>query len=352
LNAQGKNCESPEVSIILPCRNEQKYIGKALDSLLANDYPKEKMEVFVVDGMSTDQTRAIVHSYSEKFPHIRLLDNPKMIVPSALNIAIQNAMGQIVIRMDAHNVYEETYVSMCVRYLREYDVDNVGGMWIILPGSDTLLSKGIALAIAHPFGAGNAYYKIGSKEPKYVDTVPFGCYKREVFDRIGCFDEELIRNQDDEFNLRLIKSGGKILLAPDIKSYYYARDSLSKLWRMYFQYGYFKPLVAKKVGSVLTWRQLVPALFVMSLFVSGGLSMINHNFVWILSSIVFLYCSANVSASFLIARASELKYLFVLPFIFGVIHFGYGLGYLKGILDFIVMKKNKWVKKTDIPITR
>ena len=344
--------ENTLVSIIIPCRNEGKFISKTLDSIIANDYPKEKIEIFVVDGMSTDQTRGIVQSYAERYPYICLLANPKKIAPAALNIGIQHAKGQIIMRMDAHNVYDCSYISKSVRYLKEYDADNVGGIWVIRPGSDTMLSNAVALASTHPFSAGNAYYKIGSKEPRYVDTVPFGCYKREVFERIGQFDEDLVRNQDDELNHRLIKSGGKILLAPDIKSYYFARDSLSKLWNMNYQYGYFKPLVAKKIGSVLTFRQLVPALFLMSLSVSGILSIINAELKWVLYAIVLLYLAANIGASFLIARTVGLKYLLVLPIIFGAIHFGYGVGYLKGILDFIVLKRQGVRKNSDVPITR
>lgn len=235
-----------KVSIIIPCRNEEKFIGKCLDSIIAQDYPIDNLEVLVVDGMSEDNTRKIVKNYIQKYSFVKLLENPQKIVPTALNIGIKNAKGDIFIIMGAHSIYEKDYIFKCVKYLHAYDVDNVGGIGITLPGDNTIIAKSIALALSHPFGVGNAYFRIGSKEPRYVDTVPFGCYKREVFDRIGLFDEDLVRNQDDEFNLRLIKNGGKILLGPDIISYYYARDSIHKLWKMYFQYGYFKPSVAKK----------------------------------------------------------------------------------------------------------
>jgi len=347
-----ENKNFPFVSIIIPCRNEEKFIGKCLDSIIAQNYPKDKIEVLVVDGRSTDRTREIVKKYAQKYPFIKVLDNPRKITPTALNIGIRQAKGEIIIRMDAHNVYEESYVSKCVKYLKEYNVDNVGGIWVTLPANNTIVAKSIALALSHPFGVGNAYFRIGSKKPRFVDTVPFGCYKKEVFEKIGLFDEELIRNQDDEFNLRLIKNGGKILLVPDIISYYYARDSLSKLWKMYFQYGYFKPLVVRKIGDILTWRQLIPAIFVSSLILTGVLSFFSKLFLWLFSLIVCSYLLTNFGFSFAIAIKKELKFFPVLPFVFATLHFSYGLGYLKGIWDFLIHKKHLKKKIEDIPLTR
>lgn len=343
---------SPFVSIIIPCRNEERHIGKCLDSIIEQDYPKEKIEIMVVDGMSNDKTREIIKEYSKQHQHVILLDNPKKIVPTAMNKGIQNAHGEIIIRMDAHNIYEKDYVSKCVKYLQEYDVDNVGGIWVTLPSNDTLFAQSIAFALSHSFGVGNAHFRIGSKEPKFVDTVPFGCYKREVFQKIGLFNEDLVRNQDDEFNLRLIKNGGKILLVPEIVSYYFARESLAKLWKMYFQYGYFKPLVVKKVGAVLTGRQLMPAIFVGSLIISGIFSPLLKPFLILFLLLIFLYLSANIIASGSIALKKGLQYIFALPIVFATLHFSYGIGYLKGIWDFIILKKHKRNKIADVPLTR
>jgi len=340
------------VSIVIPCRNEESFINKCLDSIIANDYPKDKLEILVVDGMSEDGTREIVENYSKKYSFIKLLSNQKRIVPTALNIGIQNASGEIIIRMDAHNVYKNNYISKCVRYLNEYDADNVGGIWVTLPGKESLIAKAIAIALAHLFGVGDSYFRTGVKEPRYVDTVPFGCYKREVFGKIGLFDEELVRNQDDEFNLRLIRNGGKILLVPEIISYYYGRDSLAKLWKMYYQYGYFKPLVAQKVGAILTWRQLIPSVFVGSLILTGLLSFFSDYFLWLFLLIVVFYLSANLAFSISIAFKGGLKLLPVLPIAFVTLHFSYGLGYLKGIWDFMILKRHLRRKIADVPITR
>ena len=342
----------PSVSIIIPCRNEEKFIGKCLDSIIAQDYPKDRIEVLVIDGRSTDRTREIVKKYAQKYPFIKVLDNPRKITPTALNIGIKKAKGEIIIRMDAHNVYEESYVSKCVKYLKEYNVDNVGGIWIVLPANDTIVAKSIALALSHPFGVGNAYYRIGSKKPKFVDTVPFGCYKKEIFEKIGLFDEDLLRGQDAEFNARLRKNGGKILLVPEIISYYYARDSLSKLRRMYFQYGYFKPLTAKKIGNVYTIRQLIPGAFVGSLIILLMLSVIYRPFLWLFLFILGSYTITNLGFSLKISFKKGFRFFFVLPLVFATIHFSYGIGYLKGIWDFIILKKHKKKKIEDMPLTR
>ena len=347
-----KDKNYPSVSIIIPCRNEEKYIGKCLDSIIAQNYPKDRLEVLVVDGRSTDGTKEIVKGYIQKYVFIKVLDNPRKIAPTALNIGIKEAKNEIIIRMDAHNVYEKSYVSKCIKYLREYSVDNVGGIGVTLPGANTIIAKSIALALSHPFGVGNSYFRIGSKKPRLVDTIPFGCYRKEVFEKIGLFDEDLLRGQDAEFNARLRKNGGRILLVPEIVSYYYARDSLSKLWRMYFQYGYFKPLTAKKIGNVYTWRQLIPGTFVGSLIILAILTIIYKPFLWLFLFILGSYIIANLAFSLIISFKKGFRFFFVLPLVFATLHFSYGIGYLKGIWDFIIFKRHKKKKIEDMPLTR
>ena len=266
----GTQLALPMVTVIVPCRNEGKWIAPCLASILGNDYPRQRLEVLVVDGMSSDETRAVVERYAADNACIRLLDNAKQITPVALNIGIAAAQGTVVLRMDAHVDYPADYISSLVRLLVETGADNVGGVCLTRPGSETAMARAIAVGMSHPLGVGNSYFRIGSAEERWVDTVPFGCYHREVFGRIGLFDEELVRNQDDEFNFRLIRSGGRILLSPTVVCRYFTRDSLGKLWRMYYQYGYFKPLVVRKVKGVMTLRQLGPPLFVLCL-VAGAL---------------------------------------------------------------------------------
>lgn len=218
--------ERPFVSIVVPCRNETEYIRPLLDSILANTYPRDRLEVLIVDGMSDDGTRAVIAEYVARHPVIRLLDNPKRITPCALNLGISRARGTIIVRMDAHASYPPNYVADLVDWLERTGADNVGGAWVTLPGGDTATARAIAAALSHPFGIGNARYRLGTTELREVDTVPFGCFRRDVFDRVGLFDEELVRNQDDEFNFRLLRAGGRILLVPGVVSHYYARRTL------------------------------------------------------------------------------------------------------------------------------
>lgn len=325
----------PFISIIIPCRNEEMFIGKCLDSVLLNDYQREKLELFVVDGMSDDRTQEIVERYCEKYPFIKLLKNNKRIVPAALNIGIRNAKGQVIMRLDAHNSYEKNYISQCASYLQEYAADNVGGRWITLPGNNTLIAKSISQVLSSPFGVGNALFRIGSKMPKYVDTVPFGCYRRDVFEKIGLFNEHLVRNQDIEFNLRLKKSGGKILLVPNIVSYYHARSDLKALFKQNFWNGFWVIYSNKFARLPFSIRHLVPFAFVFSLISSFGVSFFCKPFTYLFFLITGLYMITNMVFSFSIALQKGLKYFPFLLTSFLILHISYGLGSLWGIMKIL-----------------
>ncbi|HUT28434.1 MAG TPA: glycosyltransferase family 2 protein [Sedimentisphaerales bacterium] len=340
----------PDVSIVIPCRNEEKFIGQCLDSIIGNDYPKDKLQLLVVDGMSEDGTRKIVKEYAERLGFIELVDNCERITSSAFNKGIKAAKGEVVLIMSAHSTCEGDYISQCVNYLTNTDADNVGGLCKILPQDSSLIANSIAYALSSSFGAGNAYYRTGSRRPRYVDTVFGGCYRRSIFERIGFFDEDLVRTQDSEFNARLLKNGGRILLVPTIVSYYYTRRSLRDLWKMNLQYGYYKPLAARKIGKVYTARQLIPPLFVVSLAGSLMGGMFYNPLLLLFVFILGFYMAVNLGFSLRISLEKGLRYLFVLPLVFGVIHFGWGIGYLKGVLDFIVFNKTKGNR--DLPITR
>lgn len=343
---------SPLVSAIVPCSNEERFIANCLDSIVAQDYPKDKLEVFVVDGMSEDGTRKIIKQYTERFPFINLLDNYKRTTSSAFNRGIKAAKGDIIIIMGSHSTYEKDYMSQCVSYLTNGDANNVGGKMITLPQNDSLRAKSIAFALSNRFGVGNSAFRTTCKSSKYVDTVFGGCYRKELFEKIGLFDEELLRNQDDEFNFRLIRNGGKILLVPEIVSYYYARNSWKNLWTMFFQYGYFKPLVARKVGGFLTWRQTIPALFVGSLIFTGILSFFGKRFLWLFLFVVALYVVANTVFSFSVSLKKGLKLLPFVAISFATLHLSYGIGYLKGIWDFLVLKQHLRKRIKNIKLTR
>jgi glycosyltransferase involved in cell wall biosynthesis len=320
------------ISIISPIYNESQFIDKFLDSILTQDYPKEYTEVLLIDGMSTDGTRDKIRLYQKKYPFFRLLDNPHQTVPYALNIGIRQAKGDVIIRLDAHCEYPQNYFSRLVEELYNLHADNVGGVWKTLPAKDTAICEAIAIGSSHPFGVGGSAHKIGVKEIKQVDTVPFGCYRRDVFDKIGLFDEELTRNQDDEFNARLIEHGGKIYILPDLVIEYHARDSFSKMRRMYYQYGLFKPLVNKKLRKPASTRQFFPALFVIGIVAGGILSMVSSIIAGMYIAVLLIYLLLGLSIGIRSARKFKRWSLIVLmPYTFLNIHLSYGWGYIKGI---------------------
>jgi glycosyltransferase involved in cell wall biosynthesis len=342
----------PEVSVIVPCRNEVGWIARCLESILCNDYPRDRLEVLVVDGMSDDGTRSIIEDVARQHPAIRLIDNPKRITPTALNAGIAAARGAIIMRMDAHVEYPPDYVSKLIDQLEQSGADNVGGVCLTCPANESALARAIAVGMSHPLGVGNSHFRIGSTKSRWVDTVPFGCYRRDVFDRIGVFDEELTRNQDDELNLRLIRAGGRILLVPDVVSQYYARDSLLRLWRMYFQYGYFKPLVIRKIGRVMTLRQVVPSLFAAALVV---LAIAAYWSTLALAALAFLVGSyllaiAGVASSTLTKQGFACaSWLFA---VFPTLHFAYGSGFFEGVFHFMLLRRRGAKDSTNVPLSR
>jgi glycosyltransferase involved in cell wall biosynthesis len=312
----------PFVSIIIPCRNEEDFIAKCLDSILKNDYPKEKMEVLVVDGQSRDGTREIVEKFkiqNSEFK-IRLLDNPKKITPTALNLGIKNAKGEIIIRMDAHATYEKDYISKCIKHLQNYKADNIGGAIKTIPSEDTLVARAIALSLSHPFGTGGSYFRTGVKEPREVDTVFGGCYRKEVFEKIGIFNENLERSQDIEFNLRLKKAGGKIFLVPEIVSYYYPKSSLKDFFLHSFKDGIWAIYPLKFTKIPLCPRHYIPLFFVLTLPLS----------IWFYLPVT-CYFSIKISL-----KKKNLSYFFVMPIVFASRHFGYGLGSILGLIKLLI----------------
>lgn len=328
------------ISIICPIYNEEKHIAKCLDSILAQDYPHEDMEVLLVDGMSVDRTRDIVMLYQEKYPFIQLLDNPCRTVPYAMNVGIIASKGNVIIRLDAHCIYPQNYTSELVSSLTRLNADNVGAVCNTKPAKENSVCYSIAICSSHRFGVGNSEFRIGVDDIKEVDTVPFGCYKRDVFDMIGLFDEELTRNQDDEFNARLIKNGGKIYLIPSLVIDYSARDSFFKMSKMYYQYGLFKPLVNKKLGKAATVRQFFPPTFVAGVFIGAILSLLFpfigllYSAVWVVY-LLFGLCFGIRSAFF----HKRYSLVFLMPYTFLLIHASYGYGYLKGIYNILTKQK-------------
>lgn len=333
-----------KISIICPVYNEEQYIGRCIMSVLQQDYPQDSLELLFIDGRSTDHTRDIIQDFQKEHKNIRLLDNPQQVVPYALNKGIKESSGEVIMRIDGHCKYPRNYVSELVNNLYRLDADNVGGLWITHPAKDTAVCHAIAIASSHRFGVGGSLHKIGATEIKRTDTVPFGCYKREIFDKIGLFDTDLVRNQDDEFNGRLTKNGGKIYLIPQVIIDYTARDSFSKMRRMYYQYGLFKPLVNKKLGSPATIRQFFPLLFLLGIILGGLLGFFFPviRYIYFIVLAIYLLIGLFVGCKAAIGNHKP-ALLLLMPYTFFNIHIAYGWGYLKGIFE-ILFKRSFNVK--------
>lgn len=321
----------PFITVICPVYNEKKYISACIESVIQSDYPKDLMELYFIDGMSPDGTASIIKEYSEKYPYIKLLENPHKTVPYALNLAIDQSIGDLIIRLDAHAIYPKNYFLDLVKWQMKLDADNVGGLCRTLPAQKTPVAHAIAEAVSSKFGMGNAYFRIGTSQVRKVDTVPFGCFKRDLFERIGKFDVELTRNQDDEFNGRIVKNGGSVYLIPHIVSDYYARDTIRKVSQMFYQYGLFKPLVNKKLGSPATLRQFAPPVFVLGLFFGLILSFVSHVFMipFVVIMAVYLFTALDYGRK-AGNKWGDWKLVLWMPIVYFVIHVSYGWGYLRG----------------------
>ena len=352
----------PLVSIIIPCRNEEKFISKCLESLISQDYlrlrasfaevasatkaeqgfggqAKENLEILVVDGESQDKTREIVEGYARKYSFIKLLENPKRFTPFGFNIGIRQSKGEIVMLGGAHAVYEKNYISKCVKYLGEYGADNVGGALKTVPKEDTLIARSIAISLSHPFGAGGSYYKTGSKEPRWVDTVFGGCYKKEVFDRVGLFNEKLIRSQDMDFSQRMKRLGLKTLLVPDAKAFYYSQPDLIGFLKHNFSDGIWTTYPLKFRIRIFSWRHLAPLVFVMGLLGSFVLGLFSSFFAALFFFGFFFYLAANFYFSWKISiREKNPRYIFLMPLVFACRHFGYGFGSIWGLVRIVMGK--------------
>mgnify|MGYP001262302047 FL=1 len=322
----------PLVSVIMPVRDEAAYIERSLGSVLAQDYPADRLEILVVDGMSHDGTREYVAAAQAARSNLRLLDNPRGIVPPGLNIGIAQARGDIIVRVDGHCEIAPDYVRRCVEHLLAGGVEAVGGP--IETIGETEEAQSIALAMSSWFGVGGSAFRTINDRPMLVETVAFPAYTRETLRRLGPFDEELVRNQDDEYNYRLLKSGGRILLSPDIRSRYYSRGDLRKLWRQYYQYGFWKVRVMQKHPRQMRWRQFVPPAFVAALLGSSLFALFFRPFRYLLAIILVLYATANLGASLLLGRAHGLRHVPQLLLIHPILHLSYGLGFLAGLRHF------------------
>jgi glycosyltransferase involved in cell wall biosynthesis len=327
----------PRVSIVMPVRNEADFIEPSVGAVLAQEWPAELLEVIVADGMSDDGTRDLLATMAKARPNLRIVDNPAGIVAPGLNRAIAEARGEIVIRIDGHCEVAPDFVSKCVEALERHGLENgallaVGGP-IETVGS-TRAARAIAASMSAHFGVGGSGFRVGTGGQREVDTVAFPAYPRQTMEAVGPFDEELVRNQDDEYNFRLRSLGGRVVLCPEIRSVYHSRSTLTSLWRQYFQYGFWKVRVMQKHTRQMQPRQFVPALFVLAL-VLGLAAGIVLPVLWVVFALVVgSYLAANLAASVALAARRGWSLLPLLPLAFATLHVAYGLGFLWGLARF------------------
>lgn len=319
------------VSVVMPLYNEEKYIVNCIESLLTQDYPKEDMEWIFVDGCSTDKTKEILEGYMEKYPQlIRVYDNPHKIVPYAMNIGISQAKGKYIVRLDAHADYSRDYISKCVYYLDTTDADNVGG--VAETKAKGFTGRAIAMMLSSKFGVGNSQFRTNGKSG-YVDTVPFGAFRKEVFQKLGGYDERLIRNQDNEMNFRIRSHGGKIYLAEDIHFSYYCRDSVKGIADMAVKNGQWNVITMKLCPGSMGVRHFVPFAFFMSLIIMPLLSLAHSAFFILFCAEMALYFLLDLLFAF--KDTESIKYVPMVFILFPIFHVAYGYGSLKGIFKLL-----------------
>ena len=316
------------ISVVMPVYNEEKYIENCIESLLLQNYPQNLMEWIFVDGMSTDKTRELIEKYITEYPQlIKLLSNPNKTVPYAMNIGIREAKGQFIIRLDAHADYSTDYISKCVYYLETTDADNVGG--VAETKSKGFVGNAIAKMLSSRFGVGNSEFRTNG-ESGYVDTVPFGAFRREVFEKLGGYDERLTRNQDNEMNYRIRKNGGKIFLSSDIKLSYYCRDSIKGISDMAMKNGMWNVITMKLCPGSMGIRHFIPLMFLLSLICLPIISVFWNPIILLLTVEVVLYLILD--CIFSAQKADKIKEFLLLIILFPIFHITYGAGSLKGLL--------------------
>jgi glycosyltransferase involved in cell wall biosynthesis len=343
-----KNINYPDVSVIVPCRNEAQHIRQCLDSVLFGGYPAENMEIIVVDGKSDDGTLQILEDLSRDYDFIRILENNKKITPCALNLGIKNSYGKFILWVSAHNKYEKGYIKKCLQYIGEYNADAVGGVIKPVPRNKTLTGNAIALVISSRFGVGNSLHKIGLMKPKWADTAFGICYKREIFEQVGLFNEKLVRGQDMEFALRLKEKGFKTLLVPDLVSYYYLRSDFKSFLKHNFANGQWVILpFAYSQNIPVCFRHIVPMVFVFSLIISIIMVLVGiEPFKLVFVTIILSYCAVNLFFSLQIAH--KIKKVSLVPVLFVMflsLHLSYGLGSLAGLVQVFMNTVAGCVKK-------
>jgi glycosyltransferase involved in cell wall biosynthesis len=324
----------PDVTILVPCRDEVGFIDGCLRSIIENGYPEERLQVLVIDGLSTDGTTEVVNRFSQAHQCVTRIENVARITPVALNLGVAAARGDYVLWMSAHNHYDPGYVRACVEWASRSGADNVGGMIVTKPRVPTFFGRAVAAVLTHPFGVGNSKFRTSVSEPMWVDTVFGGCYRRDVFDRVGLFNERLVRGQDLEFNLRLRKAGLRTLLVPGIRSTYYARTHPLEFARHNWTNGVWAILPFKYSDIVpISPRHFAPMVFAVGILIAAIAGVLGHNLWWLSVGLLGVYAAFALAATAHIARNErEWRVVLLLPLAFAMLHIPYGFGSLWGAL--------------------
>lgn len=325
------------ISVVIPCRNEVKNIAECVEAIFASELEAgDTIEVLVVDGMSNDGTLEVLATLQQRFTELKIVPNPQQVTPVAFNLGIKAASGTFLQIIGARQVISTNYLREAKRSLLENpEIGCVGGA--VTNVYQTPESEIIGLAMSSSFGVGGGNFRV-MKQSEFTDTVGTPMYPMSIFDEVGYFNEALLRNQDDEFNYRVTKAGKKILLNVDINIKYYVRAKVSNLFKQYYQYGYWKVFVNKMHGAITNVRQLVPAVFVTGLLLGFILSWLHPLLAWLYVGALVLYMLLALYAAFSIAGAGLRAFRVAL--IFPVLHFSYGWGYLRGLVDFFLLGKN------------
>jgi glycosyltransferase involved in cell wall biosynthesis len=323
------------VSVVIPCYNEEKTIYPLLESISQQTFQIDDLEVIIADGISTDGTRAEINRFSAAHPNleVRIVDNTKKTIPSGLNIGIQAAKGEFIVRLDAHSVPASDYIEKCVTLLKQGIAENVGGVWLIRPGKNDWIGRSIAAAASHPIGVGDAGYRHSNKAG-YVDTVPFGAYRREFIISLGAYNEALLTNEDYELNVRIRKAGGRVYLDPKIQCVYFSRPTFLALAKQYWRYGYWKAKMVRKYPGTVRWRQALPPLYLLGLFGLLILSFINQFFFWIFIGVIIFYLMILIIASIKIALSKQDgAFIMGVPLAIAIMHHSWGSGFIFSLLN-------------------
>ena len=331
-----KDNENILISVIVPCRNEKVYIERTVKNIYDSDFEMESVEILIIDGMSDDGTTEVLEKLSKEYNNLKVIENTNKTTPFAFNIGVNNSRGKFILIIGARHIISRNYIRGCLDILEGDDsIAGVGGKVINLYEDD--LSKGVSMAMNSSFGVGRGNFRISDTSGS-VDTVGTPMYRREIFEEVGMFDEELSRNQDDEFNYRLIKAGFKIWLNCDINISYYVRSGISKLFKQYLQYGYWKVYVNKKLKTFTTVRQLFPIFFILFLLFYPLILFFSTTLFLVYPLVILIYIIITLSFSVKVSSGLN-KFTWITALSYLSLHFGYGIGYLEGILDFLLLNK-------------